>query len=76
MQRNASQEPRHDPLTSPLLTEQAVADMLGMTLPGLQRLRRQGAGPPHVQLSPKLIRYQPGAVETWIATNAREVAAS
>lgn len=76
MSRKVSQVQLQDPLAHPLLTEQDAAEILGVTLEGLQRLRRQGAGPAHVQLSPKLIRYQPGAVQAWITERTQEGQAS
>jgi len=53
-----------------LLTTEDVAEILGLTLGVVRRMRQRGTGPKHVKIgrarqSP--VRYEPAQVEAWIA---------
>jgi predicted DNA-binding transcriptional regulator AlpA len=51
-----------------LLNERQVSEWLGISLPSLQRLRSNGAGPRFIQLSERRIGYRASAVEGWLDT--------
>lgn len=49
-----------------LVTEQAVAARLGLSVSTLRRLRRRGEGPCPVPLSGRLVRYRWQSVLRWL----------
>ena len=49
-----------------LLTEDEVAALLQVSLPALRRLRREGSGPPSVEIG-RQSRYRQAVVERWLA---------
>jgi len=51
----------------PLLTEKELSAWLGLSLPNLQRMRSNGAGPRYVQLSARRLAYRRSDVEAWLA---------
>lgn len=52
-----------------LLTPQAVADQLAMSLGALAQLRYLGRGPAFHKLSGKAIRYTQADVNAWLESN-------
>jgi excisionase family DNA binding protein len=48
-----------------LLTEDEVATLLQVPLPTLRRLRREGSGPPSVEIG-RQSRYRQAVVERWL----------
>jgi hypothetical protein len=48
-----------------LLTEQDAAEPLQVDLSTLRRWRREGAGPPCLEIG-RQVRYRPAAVERWL----------
>ena len=57
-----------------LLTETEVATRLEVTKPCLRRWRHEGRGLPYVRVG-RLVRYEPQAVEEFIALNRQTVEA-
>ena len=55
--------------TSPLLTPDQVADMLGITTKTLQKWRLDGGGPPAVFLTARTVRYRQADVDSWIESH-------
>jgi len=51
----------------PFIREQRLADLLGMSLPGIRRWRYSGAGPRFVKFGSS-VRYDVSEVERWIAS--------
>jgi predicted DNA-binding transcriptional regulator AlpA len=56
----------------PLLTEKELSVWVGVSIPNLQRMRSNGTGPRHVQLSPRRIGYRRSDVETWITSRTTD----
>ncbi|HEX7045929.1 MAG TPA: helix-turn-helix domain-containing protein [Burkholderiales bacterium] len=54
----------------PLLTEQQVADLLGVSVRTLQDQRFRGVGIPFVRVG-RLVRYERAVVEQYIRANRR-----
>ncbi len=55
-----------------LLTPQQVAEILGISMNTLKRMRLDKKGPPAVYLSARTIRYHPDKVAEWITNNMEE----
>jgi predicted DNA-binding transcriptional regulator AlpA len=54
-------------ILDPLLTEKELSSWLGLSLPNLQRMRSNGAGPRYVQLSARRLAYRKADVDAWLA---------
>jgi excisionase family DNA binding protein len=52
-----------------LLTQQQLADYLGVSVPTIQRWRRQGTGPPFLLLGTRP-RYRRAQVDAWLDEQA------
>lgn len=55
------------PAPRTLLSQQEVADHLGVTIRTLQRWRAAGMAPPHYQVGPRRLGYDRRDVVSWIA---------
>lgn len=55
----------------PLLTPQALAERLAVSVKTLERWRLQGEGPPFVRVSRKVIRYRGSDVARFIENQVR-----
>jgi len=53
-----------------LLTTTEAASVLGVSPRTLEGFRRKGGGPAFVAISRNLVRYQPTALDTWIASRS------
>jgi len=53
----------------PLMTPEAVAEWLGVTVGVLANWRYLGAGPRFIRLGAKSIRYSRQEVESWLEEN-------
>jgi hypothetical protein len=53
-----------------VISEQAAADLCGLSVATMRRLRQAGTGPAVVRLSTRRIGYRLGTLEGWL--NARE----
>lgn len=51
-----------------LVTTAVAADLLGVTVRGLEGMRMKRIGPPFVRISPRCIRYSLGDLERFIMT--------
>ena len=49
------------------LTDQQLADLLGVTSRTTLRWRRDGGGPPFVRVGLRYVRYRRGDVDAWAA---------
>jgi predicted site-specific integrase-resolvase len=49
-----------------LMTEQEVAEYIGVSLEVVKRWRRNGQGPVHIKLSRQTYRYHPKEVGKWL----------
>jgi excisionase family DNA binding protein len=49
-----------------MLTEQAVARILGVSVSTVRRLRASGEGPPSIRVGKRAIRYRRADVEAWL----------
>lgn len=67
------QNERQDPVDDEYLLPSEVSDLLHVDV---QRLAREGGGPPFVQLSRKVRRYRRSDVNAWIESKTREAQAS
>lgn len=56
----------------PLLNEKQVADYLGVTIKTTQKWRQQKKGPPYIRVNACMVRYDPDALDTWLANGADE----
>ena len=56
----------------PLLSERELCIWLGVSLPSLQRLRSNGAGPRFVKLTRRRIGYRRSDVDAWLATRTTD----
>ena len=56
---------RRDHESGDFLSDQQLADMLGVTTRTTLRWRRDGGGPPYVRLGPRYIRYRAMDVDAW-----------
>jgi predicted DNA-binding transcriptional regulator AlpA len=54
-----------------LLTEEEVAERLSVAPHTMKRLRLSGAGPPHIPIGRKIIRYRVQDVEAWQASKTK-----
>lgn len=52
-----------------LLTQEQVAELLGVTPKCLEARRFKGQGPPFIRLSNRWVRYAPSDVEAWLAAH-------
>ncbi len=52
-----------------LMTQQALADYLGVSVPTVQRWRRNGTGPPYLLIGPRP-RYRRAQVDAWLDEQA------
>lgn len=48
-----------------------LAAELSLAPGSLNKMRRQGTGPPYVRIAPKAIRYRREDVEAWLAERVR-----
>lgn len=67
------QNQRQDALDDEYLLPSEVSTLLHVDV---QRLAREGEGPPYVQLTRKVRRYRRSEVTAWIEANTRGVQAS
>ena len=56
-------------MSESLLKPEEVADILGISLNTLKRMRLDEKGPPAVYLSARTIRYHPDKLAEWITDN-------
>ena len=63
------------PMSDQLLKPEEVAEILGISLNTLKRMRLDKKGPPAVYLSARTIRYHPDKVAEWITNNESEIGA-
>lgn len=60
-----------------LLTEEQVAEMLGLSLVTLSKYRREGDGPPYIQLNKgkqrPVVRYQKEDIQEWITQKRKKL---
>lgn len=54
-----------------LMTENQVAEYLNVSPRSLQGWRYSGGGPPFVSISPRVVRYRVGDLESWLAERVR-----
>ena len=54
-----------------LLSPEDAAELLGVTVGYLAKLRHAGGGPEYCKLSARLTRYRRSALEAWIAARTR-----
>ena len=54
--------------TTPLLTIEEVAELIGVHSSTLRAWRRKGIGPAYIK-GPRIVRYSMAAVQEWIKTN-------
>jgi hypothetical protein len=69
--RNIDGQPREDLgnlRTSHLVTTAVAAELLGLSVRGLEGMRMRRNGPPFVQISRRCIRYRVGDLERFITT--------
>lgn len=52
-----------------LLTPAETAEKLRISKEQLRMMRRAGSGPPWIQISPKIIRYDEDALKQWLKEN-------
>jgi excisionase family DNA binding protein len=52
--------------TDPLLTNEQLAEMLGISMQKIYALRSSGEGPKALKLGHKLVRYRLSDVEAWL----------
>ena len=57
-----------------MLTPEAVAQLLGVSVMCLGQWRHRGHGPAYVKLSHKKVRYRESAVRGWLSANEHLVA--
>lgn len=55
---------------APLLTQRQAAELFGVTIRTLERMRTDGDGPPYVKFG-HAVRYDPTEVERWLAGRRR-----
>ncbi len=53
----------------PFLSPRELSQHLGISLKTLERMRKDGSGPPFVKIRNKQIRYPIASLDTWIAKN-------
>ncbi|MBT6406763.1 MAG: helix-turn-helix domain-containing protein [Rhodospirillaceae bacterium] len=58
-------------IDAPLMDENAVAEMLGVSCSKLQKLRLTGDGPPFVKIG-RHVRYRPKALDQYIEEHTRK----
>lgn len=56
------------------LSEKEVAEILKVSRRVLYVLRVQGEGPPFIQLSPKIVRYDFEEVKKWLSEKSKQKA--
>jgi hypothetical protein len=69
--RNIDGQPHEDyrdVRTSQLVSTAVAADLLGLTVRGLEGMRMRRTGPPFVRISGRCIRYSLGDLERFVAT--------
>ncbi|MGD0578320.1 MAG: helix-turn-helix domain-containing protein [Bryobacteraceae bacterium] len=59
---------RSSPALPKFLNETEVAEILGITVRGVQGYRRAGGGPPWTRVSKNVLRYNLASFQAWIAT--------
>ena len=57
------------PKNGPFLTPRALAAVLCVSIKTLERMRKNGNGPPFIQFATKQIRYPVVGVDAWIRKN-------
>lgn len=55
-------------------TEPEAAEFCGLSLQHFRRMRRNGQGPPFVQLTERRIGYRPADLDRWLAERVVEAA--
>jgi predicted DNA-binding transcriptional regulator AlpA len=56
------------PVVERFITEQQLADMLGINLMSAGNLRKAGKGPRFYRVTPRRIAYRLSDIEAWLAT--------
>jgi excisionase family DNA binding protein len=56
----------------PFLRPKQLAEQLGVSVKTLERMRKDGSGPPFTQLSGKQIRYPIRELEAWVAVRTNQ----
>ena len=57
-----------------VISEQAAADLCGLSVATMRRLRKSGLGPAAVQLTARRVGYRVAAIEAWLDARERRAA--
>lgn len=51
----------------PFLTPKRLAEQLGVSVKALERMRKDGSGPPYTQFGKRFIRYPITTLDAWVS---------